>query len=77
MTTEATNTKKEAPVGARLEVVLLIDACRWDELKAQGCSDKDIQKAIEKSITFKDTVSGVITSPPVFDIKQVDLLKYY
>ncbi len=65
------------PNGAKLEVVILIDQDKWAELKAQGCTDRDIEKAIEKSITFTKTVSGVIPSPPVFDIESATLLKYY
>jgi hypothetical protein len=76
MTTKTTN-KEPAPDGAKLEVTILIDKDRWDELVEQGYSDRDLQKAIEKSITFTDTVSGLIPTPPVFDIESVTLLKYY
>jgi len=76
MTTKTTN-KETAPNGAKLEVLILIDQDKWDELVEQGYSDRDIHKAIEKSITFTKTVSGLIPTPPVFDIESVALLKYY
>ena len=76
MTTKTTN-KEPAPSGAKLEVLILIDQDKWDELVEQGYSEVDIQKAIEKSITFRDTVSGLIPTPPVFDIESATLLKYY
>ena len=66
-----------APNGATLEVTILVDQDKWNELKSQGYSDEAIQKSIERSITFKDTVSGAIVSPPVFDIEHTTLLKYY
>jgi hypothetical protein len=66
-----------APNGAKLEVIIAIDGDKWNELIAQGYSDADLEKAIEKSITFKDTVSGAITSPPVLDVLSADLIKYY
>jgi len=76
MTTKTTN-KEPAPNGAKLEVIILIDQDKWNELVEQGYSEVDIQKAIEKSITFTNTVSGVIPTPPVFDIMSATLLKYY
>jgi hypothetical protein len=66
-----------APNGAKLEVMLTIDGDKWNELIAQGYSDADLQKSIEKSITFKDTISGAIASPPVIDVISADLRKYY
>ncbi len=69
--------RESTPNGAKLEVTVLIDQDKWEELRAQGYSDKDLQKAIEKSITVKDTVGGAIVSPPVLDIDSVTLLKYY
>ena len=66
-----------APKGARLEVIILIDQDKYDNLKSQGYSDKQIQKSIEKSITLTSTVSGIIPTPPVFDIESVTLQKYY
>jgi hypothetical protein len=76
MTTEVTN-KNEAPNGVKLEVVVLIDQDKWGELKAQGYSDKDIQRAVEKSITLTHEVSGIIPTSPVWDIESVTTLKYY
>jgi hypothetical protein len=76
MTTKTTN-KEPTPNGAKLEVLILIDQDKWDELVEDGYSDKEIQKAIEKSITFTNTVSGIIPTPPVFDIESATLLKYY
>lgn len=76
MTTKTTN-KEPAPNGAKLEVTILIDQDKWNELAEQGYSDVDLQKAIELSITFKDSVFGIIPSPPVFDVESVTLLKYY
>lgn len=73
----ATETKIKAPAGAKLEVTVLIDQDLWDELKEQGCSDADIKKSIEKSITFTDTVHGNITTPPVFYVESATLQKYY
>jgi hypothetical protein len=66
-----------APNGAKLEVVITIDGDKWNELIKQGYSESDLQKAIEKSITFTDTVSGLIASPPVMDVLSADLIKYY
>ncbi len=76
MTTEV-GERESTPSGAKLEVTVLIDQDKWDELRAQGYSDKDLQKAVEKSITIKDTVGGLVASPPVLDIDSVTLLKYY
>jgi hypothetical protein len=73
----AINEHEPAPNGAKLEILILIDQDKWNELKAQGYSDTDLQKAIEKSITFRDTVGGLIPTPPVFDIESATLLKYY
>jgi len=76
MTTKTTN-KEPAPSGAKLEVLILIDQDKWDELVEQGYSEVDIERAIEKSITFTNTVSGLIPTPPVFDIMSATLLKRY
>lgn len=73
----AINNYESAPNGAKLEVIILIDRNKWNELVEQGYSDKDIQKAIEKSVTFTNTISGLIPTPPVFDIESASLLKYY
>lgn len=65
------------PKGARLEVTILIDGDKWQELANQGFNDEAIQKSIERSITFRDSVGGVIPTPPVLDILSTELLKYY
>ena len=66
-----------APNGVKLEVTALIDRDLWADLKKQGYSDDEISKSIEKSITLRDIVSGAVSRPPVFDMMEVNLLKYY
>ena len=78
MTTKtATSQHEPAPNGAKLEVTILVDKDRWNELKSQGYSDKDLQKAIEQSITINYRVRGAIISSPILDINSATLLKYY
>ena len=67
----------KAPGGAKLEVLITIDQDQWGELKSQGYSDEDIQKAIENSIILTDIVGGEIVRPPVLDVVGTTLLKYY
>lgn len=68
---------KTAPNGVKLEVTALIDQDMWAELQEQGWTEKDIGKAIKKSITFNKVACGVMPKVPLFDIMSVDLLKYY
>ena len=49
----------------------------WAILRNQGFSEKDLIEAIKKSITFNKTACGVTPKVPLFDIMDVDLLKYY
>ncbi|KKN07681.1 hypothetical protein LCGC14_1064540 [marine sediment metagenome] len=75
MTTKTT--KAKIPDGVKLEVTALIDHDMWAELQKQGWTDKDLEGAIKKSITFRNTVSGDLSHVPLFDIMSVELLKYY
>ena len=69
--------KAEAPNGVKLEVTALIDRDMWAILRNQGFSEKDLIETIKKSITFNRTACGVTPKVPLFDIMDVDLLKYY
>lgn len=59
--------------GAKLTVTVLIDDDKVNELKAQGYSDLDIEKAICKAISITD----IPLRNPVQDIVSVELVKYY
>ena len=72
-----TTFKEGTPNGVKLEVTALIDKDIWAELQAQGYTEKDIVEGIKKSITFHNTVGGVLPRVPLLDIMGVDLLKYY
>ena len=76
----ATLTKKEAgcpPSGAKVEVTVLIDREKWASLIDQGCSDAQIQRAIERAITASDIVAGIIPNPPILAVMDASVTKYY
>ncbi len=60
------------PNEVKLTVTAFIDSDVWEELKQKGYSDKDLQAAIEKQITLRDTGDR-----PLFDLDKVTLEKYY
>jgi len=70
-----TDYKEPAPSGVKLEVTALIDRDLWAELSAQGYTENDFNEAIKKSITFNKI--GKKFRIPLFDILEVELLKYY
>lgn len=56
---------------AKLEVILYIPDDKYNELKAQGTPERDIQKNIEKSVTLRKYPGDVAN-----DIVSVSLLDY-
>jgi hypothetical protein len=69
--------KKHTPETAVLEIWVGIDHGRYNELVAQGFTPENIKSAIENSVTTKDTVNGVISTPPITGLLTAELVKYY
>jgi len=67
-----TATKKEPPRMAKLEVILWLDPDQYEDMKADGVSEREIEKSIEHAVTLRG--SNVIQ--PVRDIKEVNLTEY-
>lgn len=66
-----TTQEKGSPDGAILEVQVLIDTDKWEELQSQGYSDIDIQRMIEKAVTFDKSKA------PIHDFEYVKVVKTY
>ena len=65
------------PSGVKLEATFLINQHMWLDLQSQGWSEEDMENAIKKSITFKDTVVGFLPKVPLIDVFEVEVMKYY
>jgi hypothetical protein len=63
------------PNKAKLEIKIQIDTDIYSELRAKGYTQHEVSEAIEKSITFKWQWGNF--TPPIHDIEEVTLVKYY
>jgi len=62
----------KVPTQAKLEVIVDIDVDQVNEMLLGGITLEEIRKAVENSITLKET----LFRKPVMDIDNITLIKY-